>query len=206
MTVPVRRRTRRLAPNQSGTVAVEFALLLPIMITLFLCCLEVTNLVMAYLRVNAAVQTAADLVSQQQKTLQNADVIDYASGAQDIMFPLPAANLTVAFASVVWAGGVPSPSTNGTSAPNAAGSWHQEIGATAIPVATVTAIANRVCTATDPTTNTVITAICNNGDSVVIAQVYYAYSSPFSWLIPGTYNFVDTAISRPRFVTFIPHA
>ena len=191
-------RARRLAPNQSGTVAVEFALLAPLMITLFLCCLEVTNLVMAYLKLNAAVQTAADLVAQQKTTQSIANITDYANAAKDTMAPLPTAGLNVAFVSMVWVAGVPSMSPG-----PANGGWHQEVGGAAITAPDV--IARRVCSGTNAA-GTTVTALCPNGDSVIIVQGTYAYSSPFSWLIPGNFNFVDIAITRPRFVTVVPHA
>ena len=131
-------RARRLAPDQSGTVAVEFALLAPIMITLFLCCMEVTNLVMTYLKLNDAVQTAVDLVALQQNPVATANISDFAVGAQDTMAPLSGANLKLAFASVVWVNGNPTPSTLGAgqyASDPASGSWHQEVGATAITTA-----------------------------------------------------------------------
>jgi Flp pilus assembly protein TadG len=226
MTHPRFKRARRLAPDQSGTVAVEFALLLPLMLTLFIASMAITNVVMAYMKVNAAAQTVADLIAQQQKTLADADVQDYSYAARGVMAPLPTSQvvagvttqiLKLSYASVVWANGGPAPSTAGGDASDANGSWHQEDGGTRISNASLITAANTVCTATttDSSGNAVTaTADCPDGQSVVIVQATYNYPMPFSfvpfqWLSPmvaGGFNFTETAITRPRFVSFVKHS
>jgi hypothetical protein len=185
--------------------------------------------VMGYMKVNAAAQTVADLIAQQQKTLANADILDYGNAARGVMAPLPTTGivngnpapiLTLAYASVVWVNGAPKPSTLGTSASdnaNAGGSWHQEDGGTRIPDATVIATANTVCSATTTDSNgnpLTANAPCPDGQSVVIVQANYAYRLPFTFvpthLFPsmtsGTLNFAETAITRPRYVSFVKHS
>ena len=55
-------RSRNLQHDQSGLAAVEFAIILPIMLLLFLGSFETTNLVLAYMKLEASAETAADLV------------------------------------------------------------------------------------------------------------------------------------------------
>jgi Flp pilus assembly protein TadG len=55
-------RSRYLRRDQSGLAAVEFALIFPIMLLLFLGSFETTNLVLAYMKLEASAETAADLV------------------------------------------------------------------------------------------------------------------------------------------------
>jgi Flp pilus assembly protein TadG len=189
-------RARRLARNRSGTVAVEFAFIMPIMMVMFFGCMEVTNVVMTYMRLNAAVQTAVDLVAQTPNgvVLTTANVVDLGTAAQDIMAPLPGANLTIAFASVVW------DATNTPQIVTTAGGWHQEVNA-APAIVNPTVVAQQVC----KINGNIVAGLCSAGDSVVVAQVTYRYNSPFSWLLPAVFNFTDIAFSRPRFNPFVKH-
>jgi Flp pilus assembly protein TadG len=73
---------RRLAPginvarDRSGTAAVEFALVLPGLLTLSIGCYEAANLILADLKLEAAAETAADLVAQTRvnTVLQSTDL------------------------------------------------------------------------------------------------------------------------------------
>jgi TadE-like protein len=219
-------RAKRLAPDRSGTVAVEFALLLPLMLSLFIASMMITDVVMAYMKVNAAAETVADLIAQQQKTLADSDVLDYGNAARGVMSPLPTAQtvsgvttpiLKLSYASVVWVNGAPVPTTLGGTASDANGSWHQEDGGAKLSNASVIATANTVCTATTTDMNgnpLTATAPCPDGQSVVIVQATYNYPMPFSfvpfqWLTAwqaGGFNFTETAITRPRYVSFVKHS
>src|SRR6202045_4407737 len=53
-----------LARDRSGTAAVEFALVLPGVLALAIGCYEAANLILADLKLEAAAETAADLVAQ----------------------------------------------------------------------------------------------------------------------------------------------
>jgi Flp pilus assembly protein TadG len=189
-------QARRLARNLSGTVAVEFAFIMPIMLVMFLGCMETTNVVMTYMRLNAAVQTAVDLVAQTPNgvTLTAANVVDLGTAAQDIMAPLPGTNLTIAFASVVW------DATNTPQITTATGGWHQEVNA-APAIVNPTTVAQQIC----KINGNIVAGLCASGDSIVIAQVTYRYNSPFAWLLPVTFNFTDIAFSRPRFNPYVKH-
>jgi hypothetical protein len=226
MTHPHFMRAKHLVPDRSGTVAVEFALLLPLMLTLFIAAFAITDVVMAYMKVNAAAETVADLIAQQQKTLADSDVLDYGNAARGVMAPLPTSQtvagvttpvLKLSYASVVWVNGAPVPSTNGSDTSDANGSWHQEDGGAKLTNASVIATANSVCTATTTDQNgnpLTATAPCPDGQSVVIVQATYNYPMPFSfvpfkWLTPmvaGGFNFTEIAVTRPRYVSFVKHS
>lgn len=65
-----RTRARRpgFARRDSGQAAIEFALVLPILLILALGVAEMTNYIMAWLKVRSASTTAADLVARQEST------------------------------------------------------------------------------------------------------------------------------------------
>jgi Flp pilus assembly protein TadG len=54
----------RLAWDRSGLAAIEFALVPPVMLLLFIGSFEATNLVLASMKLEASAETAADLVAQ----------------------------------------------------------------------------------------------------------------------------------------------
>ena len=99
-------RSRNLQHNQSGLAAVEFAIILPIMLLLFLGSFETTNLVLAYMKLEASAETAADLVAQSRvnTVLQSTDFTNITNAAKQVLSPLPTSGtlLKIAFASVTY--------------------------------------------------------------------------------------------------------
>jgi Flp pilus assembly protein TadG len=57
-------RAATVAKDRSGIAIVEFALLVPLLLTLFIGSFETANLLLAYLKLEDAAETAADLVAQ----------------------------------------------------------------------------------------------------------------------------------------------
>lgn len=185
-------RTRFLVEDRRGTAALEFALILPILATMLLGTYEVSNLLMANMKVTAATQTAADLVAQTNKsiTLTQCDLMKVANAAAQVMAPLPTDPLKISIASITYAG---SPASGKTPATAPAAAWqYQWNGAGTI----------------DPTSSSVAPVLANLGtvsssssDSVIMVAVTYNYVSPISYVLGKTYLFTDTAYDRPRYVT-----
>lgn len=167
--------------DAAGTVSVEFALLLPILLTLFFGCFEASNLVLADLKVVDATETAADLVAQTQigNVLQTADFNNFTSAAQQVLTPLPTTGTTLqlAFASVTYTTGTP------------VIDWHvEENGAAPIGLASIPANLGAN----------------NSQDSVVVVRVKYSYTSPISYVLSKIYSLSSTAYNRPRYVACVP--
>jgi Flp pilus assembly protein TadG len=171
---------RRLGRDVAGTVAVEFALLLPVLLTLFFGCYEASNLLLADLKVNDATQTAADLVAQTQTSyvLQTTDFTNFTTAAQQVMAPLPVTTqLKVAYASITYNTG------------KAVIDWHYEVnGATPIAIASIPANLG----------------INSSSDSVIVVSAQYAYTSPISYVLKHAYTLTNTSYDRPRYVACIP--
>lgn len=189
---------RSLAADRTGTAAVEFALLFPIMVTLFIGSYEVENVLLADLKLTAAAETAADLVAQTTiaggalgtGVLQTSDFTNFTSAAADILTPLPTGTnnslVKIAFASVTYSTGTPRID------------WHvEENGATAISLSNVP-------------NNEALTNLGNASagslDSVIVVQVQYTYTSPISYVLNASYTLTESAFNRPRYVTCIPSA
>jgi Flp pilus assembly protein TadG len=169
-----------LRDDATGTVSVEFALLLPILLTLFFGCYEASNLLLAVLKVNDASQTAVDLVAQTQTSyvLQTTDFTNFTDAAQQVMAPLPVTTqLKVAFASITYNTG------------KAVIDWHYEVnGATPIAIGSIPANLG----------------INSSSDSVVVVSTQYAYTSPISYVLKHAYTLSNTSYDRPRYVACIP--
>jgi Flp pilus assembly protein TadG len=160
-------RSRNLQHDQSGLAAVEFAIILPIMLLLFLGSFETTNLVLAYMKLEASAETAADLVAQAKvnTVLQSTDFTNITNAAKQVLSPLPTSGtlLKIAFASVTYNTG------------SAVIDWHTEVNS-ATPITTAT-IPNNVSLANlGNQTN-------GSTDSVIIVTLTYSYSSPFTYVL-----------------------
>jgi hypothetical protein len=75
-------RTRRLRGCESGVALVEFAMSLPVLLTLGLVGLETANLAMAHLRVSNIAMIAADNAARVRDSIDEADVIELLTGAK----------------------------------------------------------------------------------------------------------------------------
>jgi Flp pilus assembly protein TadG len=179
-------RNLRLVRDPSGIAAVEFALLLPVLLTLFLGSYELSSLLLAYLKLESAAESAADLVAQTavSTVLQSSDFTNITNAVDQIMVPFPTTgtSMKVAYASVTYNTG--SPVIN----------WHTEVnGATAITVNSLPKGAAATNMGTNSTT-----------DSVIVALVTYSYASPITYALASTYALSEAAYMRPRYVSCVP--
>ena len=81
-------RRMRFVRDRRGVSAVEFALILPTMIALYLGIAETGNAITVYRRMSAIASTAADLTAQ-TKTVSTADLDDIVSASSAILSPYP---------------------------------------------------------------------------------------------------------------------
>ena len=92
------RDLRTLAGDDRGVSAVEFALILPVMVAMLFGAVSAANLVRTSIKLWNAAQSMADLVAQ-QTTLQTSDMVDFCKGGQLALAPV-SGTMTVAAASV----------------------------------------------------------------------------------------------------------
>ncbi len=166
------------ARDRAGNVLVEFALLMPILATIFFGLFEGSQAILAYMKLVAATQTIADLITQQQ-TVSSTDMDNFNKAGQLVMGPFPIASFGFAATSV----------TFDINTGNAAVAWQDSRNAT--PLANATALA---------------AGYGQKGESVIIVQGNYGYTSVLSYVLPATINMTQIAFSRPRLVASIPHS
>ena len=171
----VRAAIRRFVGNARGAVAIEFALILPVMVVMLTGLIELSYLMMAERRVSGAAHSTADLIGQ-STDLTSSDLSDIFSAAALIMAPFDTANLTIGVSSVRFDDDTGDPSQDWSSAYNG--------GAVANPT-------------------TLATGMGEAGTSVIIVTASYTYQPILNAILSGPYTLSETAITRPRYLDYV---
>lgn len=162
---------RRLRCDQRGVAAIEFALIAPVAISLYMGFAELTMAMMANRRVAHAAAVVGDLVAQ-SPSIAPSDLTDIFTVGGSIMSPFTATPLKMRITSVVAdAKGVPTMV------------WSKGSGMTAMPTGAVAGFPANLLAA---------------GDSVIQADVSYSYASPLALILPKPITFSNTFYLKPR--------
>lgn len=162
---------RLFGVDERGVAAVEFALIAPVLIALYLGLAEFCQAYMAQKRTGHVASQIADIVAQTDVVTRDEIADVFAIGAL-VLNPFPSEPLTMRVSGV----------TRGTDG-IARVDWSRGQGMTA-----------RTGVVTVPA------GLINNGESIVMSETNYAYVSPLNHLLPGTTNFTNTYFLRPRLV------
>lgn len=175
----LKRLARRFAAERGGVSAVEFALILPLMLLIYAGCGEVTSALILDRKVSRAASTISDLVAQQTSVSSTllGSIFD-ATLAIIEPYSVSPAKLVVVVVNVT--------STGQTVV------WSQARNDTA-------ATANKA----PPSGLTVPSAIATTTGQVVVGRVTYAYTSPFANFMKSitgheTYNLGHVFYLKPR--------
>ncbi len=169
----VSKKLAKLRRCCEGMAAVEFAMLVPIMLACYLGVVELGQALTVNRRITDVANSVADLVAQSEK-IQSSDIEDIYKIAEAILEPYDTSSLEIVITSVVaddenkttvdW-----SLAYNGGT-PKTQGSTYS------LPVADMT----------------------QPFSSVIIAEVKYSYDSPVSHYVTGPLDLEDTFYLRPR--------
>jgi Flp pilus assembly protein TadG len=179
-------RLASLAADRTGVAVVEFALLLPVLLTLVLGSFETSNLLIAYLKSEEAAEMASDLVAQTapNTVLQSTDFTSITDAVEQAMAPLPTTGLEVAYASITYSTG------------SAVIDWHTEVnGASPITIGSLPNGVNASTTGNESSGST---------DSVIVVSLTYPYTSPVSHVLKTNWTLTRSAFNRPRYVRCVP--
>ncbi|RZJ44807.1 MAG: pilus assembly protein [Brevundimonas sp.] len=161
---------RRLAGDDRGISAVEFALLAPVVIAFYLGLSEFCQGYMAQKRMGHVASAVADLVAQEESvTKTNLDDIFDIGGL--IMKPFSTSTLKQRVSSVTRTGN------------KVKVDWSRGDGLTAL---------------TKGAEITVPTDLLADGQSVIVSEATFDYDSPADYLMPGLTKFSHTYYLRPR--------
>jgi Flp pilus assembly protein TadG len=162
---------RRFGLDDRGVSAVEFALLLPLMLTLYLGGVEVSQAVSADRKTALVAHTVGDLVAQ-SSSVSNADMTNILAATTAVAYPFPASNLKVTVTSVT---------IDGTGKATVA--WSDTQGGTKR-----SGDVSSLIPATLKVANT----------SLIWAEASYSYKPTIGYVITGTLNMKDAIFLRPR--------
>ena len=165
------RRLRRLVGDEHGVSAIEFALLLPLMVSLYLGAVEMSQGIAADRKVTLTARSIGDLVSQ-VSSINNTDMTNALNAAGAVMAPFPLGNLKVTVSSVkIDANGV------------ATIDWSDTLNGTA---------------RTKGSTVTLPAALNVASTSLIWSEVQYTYKPVVGYVITGTLSLKDQIYMRPR--------
>lgn len=160
--------------NQDGVSAVEFAMILPLMITLYLGCVEVTQAVSADRKTTLVAHTVGDLVAQDQNScVTDADIDKVFVAATAVLHPFEGGKLDVVVTSVLF--------DNNKKATVA---WSKTFH---------NGVARK-----DADTSVIPDALKVAGSSLIWAEASYTYEPMFGAKITGQKTLTDQIYLRPR--------
>jgi Flp pilus assembly protein TadG len=173
-------RSRRFATDRSGSSVVEFALLLPLMMTMYFGSIQVTDAISADRQVTLVASTAAEITSQYSQ-VATSDVTNILTAAASVMAPfsVTSANATVTLSSVTI-------DNNGT----ATIAWSQSLYGTP---------------RTGSVTNLIPAGLLVPNTSVIWGEATYTYRPTIGWGLVGTVPMYDQSFLRPRQSTSVTH-
>ena len=167
----ITRKAAGLAGDERGVSAVEFAMLLPLMLTLYLGSVEVSQGIGADRKVTLTARTICDLVSQ-VSSIGNSDMTNALNAASAVMAPFPTGNLKVTVSSVKI-------DANG----KATVDWSETLNGTA---------------RAKGSTVTLPTALNVANTYLVWSEVQYTYKPVIGYVVTGTLTLKDQIYMRPR--------
>lgn len=169
-------RLRRFASGEQGVTAIEFALVLPVVLLILLGCFEVPRYVLVVQKISRVASGVADLVAQADEPLQKNQLTDIFAAGKIMMQPYD----------VVANGKIYVSSINN---PNGAGlvlSWQRNNGGTG-PNSNITSPAS-IPVAIRPGSN----------EEVLATEVFFSYQPVFSTLIYTGSTLYRVSYTRPR--------
>ncbi|MFC5344206.1 TadE/TadG family type IV pilus assembly protein [Brevundimonas staleyi] len=167
---------QRFGGDLSGSSAVEFAIIAPVIVLIYFGLAEFCQAYMAQRRMGHATSQVADIVAQYQTV--NATLVDntFALGGI-VLAPFSDSTLSLRVTSI----------TRGTDGV-ARVVWSRGNGTLGKRAGVVTVPAGLIA----------------NGENIIMSEGTYAYTSPLGQVLPGTRTFSHTYWLRPRLVNAIP--
>lgn len=166
---------RRFCRHTGAVAAVEFAMIVPVLLLIMLGVTELSNALTAKRKLLNAMQSTADLIGQ-TTDISDSDLTDIYTAAQLVMNPYDTSNMTIGIASVRFDNTTGDPSVD----------WSSSFNGGAVTNATTLAEGRG-----------------EEGASIVIVYGTYSYSPLSSIIIPVPITLTETSYVRPRKVSYI---
>jgi Flp pilus assembly protein TadG len=166
---------------ERGLAVVEFALILPVLMTLFYATIEVTRYVLIVQKVEKLANSIADVTSQEQ-TATNAVLTQALAATSDIMSPYTMTTNGTVFISSLY---------RAPNATNATVNWRYQGGGTFAATSKIGAVG--------AVPNMPGGFTFDSRENVISAEVFYQFSPLISSQFFGTTTIYRSAFYKPRF-------
>jgi Flp pilus assembly protein TadG len=168
------RRYRRFVAARRGIAAVEFAIVLPVLVLLFLASVDGGRAIATYMKVRAATYTL-DAITNQYTTIQSTDMASIVGAAAVVLAPYASSPAAVTVSQIT---------VNSSS--NATVSWSYSLNGTALTQGATVAVPSGFSS-------------CNSYPCFLIyGQVSYTYTPLFGYFTPSALNLSDNLYVTPR--------
>lgn len=174
----LRKPLRRFAVDQDGVSAVEFALVLPLMLTLYLGGVEVSQAVSADRKTMLAAHSVGDLVSR-VSCVTSSDLTNVMNAAKEVVYPFDSGKLQVAVTRV-------DIDANGTATVPAAAQGG------------FSATLNGATPRSGDVTSYIPSALRAQAGSLIWAETAYTYTPTIGYVITGALTLKEQIYLRPR--------
>jgi Flp pilus assembly protein TadG len=164
-------RLASFARDRRGISAVEFAMLLPLMVTMYLGVVEVSKGVAIDRKVTLTTRTMADLASR-VTSINNADMSSLLNASAAVIAPYQSSPLKIVLSAV-------NVDANG----NATIAWSDTLGGSQRSVGS---------------TVTLPTVLSVPNTQLIWSEVSYLYNPTFGYVLTGNLNLSDQIYMRPR--------
>ena len=169
-----RRALRRFCRDRDGLSAIEFALILPFMVTLYLGSVELGNGLAVQFRTTLAARTVADLTSQ-YNSIDTATMTQILGAASTVVTPYSPGSMTVTVSEVT--------TTNSTG--SAQVTWSASNSGSARTVGSPITLPSALQT-------------LPAGTSLIFGEVTYPYDPQFGYVLTGTIKMYESQYFYPR--------
>jgi Flp pilus assembly protein TadG len=175
----LKRPLRIFGKDARGVSAVEFAIILPVMLVMYLGCNELGNGLTLARKVTHMTSTVSDLVTQSKDTISSSDMTNIFNAATAIMTPYDSSSLRIRVSEYY---------VDTTSSKTVKIVWSAaHNGGTICPAL-----------AKDTVITTLPTALKTAGTYIITTEIHYAYTPIIGYVMTGTFDLHDQFYLRPR--------
>jgi Flp pilus assembly protein TadG len=179
---------RRFVASTSGLAAIEFALIMPILLLLLLGTFDAGRAISVYMKTRSAAYTLAAITNQYSTVtpIQSSDMQAITGATAAVLSPFPTTPATVTITQI-----------KQTSATQAIVSWSYSVNGTAHSAGSAWARMPSNLTSTN--------ACSNYPCYFIFSEVSYVYTPSFGYFAVGSLTFSDNLYTTPRSSSCIPY-
>jgi Flp pilus assembly protein TadG len=176
--------------NEKGLAAIEFAFVAPVMISMLLGLVELSQALLVRADVTNMASTGADLIAQ-ESTVTTADMSNVFNALSAMLYPADPTKAKIVLTSI---------KDNGTNGASGTVAWTCSFGGSDPHTIGQTMSLPQPSGGSSGSSSLMM----SSGGSLILAEITYSYNSPISYFLTGTRVLTNNFYSHPRQVLQIP--